>query len=145
MSVSITRNCWRDRRMRYCLERLPKAESLLETVHNSQVAGLVLGTSAARMSFTAYLIEMARYRCEVDPTRRKAALLEAQKQARAAVDGYRAGFHYDAMAVMQYNVAQATRELGDEGQAILALETAIEMGRTFGLRDDAAENFKISA
>ncbi len=126
-----------------CLERLPKAESLLETVRNSQVAGLVLGTSAARMSFTGYLIEMARFRCEVDPTRRKAALLEAQKQARAAVDGYRAGFHYDAMAVMQFNVAQATRELGDEGQAILALETAIEMGRTFGLRDDTAENFKI--
>jgi hypothetical protein len=126
-----------------CLERLPKAESLLETVRNSQVADLVLGTSAARVPFTGYLIEMARFRCETDPTRRKAALLEAQKLARAAVDGYRAGFHYDAMAVMQYNVAQATRELGDERQAILALETAIEMDRTFGLRDDAADNFRI--
>jgi hypothetical protein len=126
-----------------CLERLPKAESLLETVRNSQVASLVLGTSAARVPFTSYLIEMARFRCEADPARRKAALLEAQKQARAAVDGYRAGFHYDAMAVMQFNVAQATRELGDERQAVLELETALEMDRTFGLRDDAADNFKI--
>jgi hypothetical protein len=126
-----------------CLERLPKAESLLETVRNSQVAELVLGTSAARVPFTAYLIEMARFRCEVDPARRNTALLEAQKQARAAVDGYRGGFHYDAMAVMQYNVAQATRELGDEARAILELEKAIEMDRTFGLRDDAADNFRI--
>jgi hypothetical protein len=125
-----------------CLERLPKAESLLETVRNSQVAELVLGTSAARIPFTAYLIEMARFRCEIDPARRRTALLEAQKEARAAVDGYRAGFHYDAMAVMQYNVAQATRELGDESLAIAELEKAIEMDRTYGLRDDAADNFK---
>jgi hypothetical protein len=126
-----------------CLERLPKAESLLGTVRNSRVAGLVLGTSAARVPFTSYLVEMARFRCEVDPARREASLLEAQKQARAAVDGYRAGFHYDAMAVMQFNAAQASRELGDERQAILELETALEMDRTFGLRDDATDNFKI--
>jgi hypothetical protein len=126
-----------------CLERLPKAEALLETVSNSQVAELVLGTSAARIPFTGYLIEMARFRCEVDPARRKTALLAAQKLARAAVDGYRAGFHHDAMAVMQYNVAQATRELGDEALAIRELETALELDRTFGLRDDAVDNFKI--
>ncbi len=126
-----------------CLERLPKAETLLETVRNSQVAELVLGTSSARIPFTGYLIEMARFRCEVDTARRKTALLEAQRRARAAVEGYRAGFHYDAMAVMQYNVAQATRELGDEAQAIRELEMALEMDRTFGLHDDAADNFRI--
>jgi hypothetical protein len=126
-----------------CLERLPKAEALLDTVRNSQVAELVLGTSSARIPFTGYLVEMARFRCEVDPARRKTSLLEAQKLAREAVEGYRAGFHYDAMAVMQYNVAQATRELGDDTRALQELETALDMDRTFGLRDDAADNFRI--
>jgi hypothetical protein len=125
-----------------CLERLPKAEALLETVNNSQVDELVLGTSAARVPFTQYLVEMARYRCEVDPGRRRTALLAAQKLARAAVDGYRAGFHYDAMAVMQFNVAQATRDLGDEAAAIRELEAALEMDRIHGLRDDAKDNFR---
>jgi hypothetical protein len=126
-----------------CLERLPKAESLLETVRNSQVVDLVLGTSAARIPFTGYLVEMARHRCEVDPPRRRAALLAAQKLAREAVEGYRAGYHYDAMAVMQFNVAQATRDLGDEPASIRELEAALEMDRVYGLRDDAKDNFRV--
>jgi hypothetical protein len=46
------------------------------------------------------------------------------------------------MAVMQFNVAQATRDLGDEAASLRELEAALEMDRIYGLREDAKDNFR---
>jgi hypothetical protein len=126
-----------------CRERLISAQSMYDTVRNTSVAPLVLAAAAGRIPFAGYSIEMARYRCLADPDQKHEALVAAQKLARDAVEGYRTAFYYDSMAVMQYNVAQSYVDLGDKAQAIKELETAIAIDRTYGLRRDAEENFRV--
>lgn len=126
-----------------CRERLINAQAMYDTVRNTPVVSLVLAAGAGRIPFAGYSIEMARYRCLADAEQKHAALLAAQKLARDAVEGYRAAFYYDSMAVMQYNVAQSYLDLGDKAQAIKELQGAIDMDKTYGLRRDAEENFRV--
>lgn len=125
-----------------CTTRITTAQSLYDTVRNSPVTLVVLPEAAGRLPFTGYSIEMARYRCAKDDAEKKAHLLAAQKLARQGVEGYRSGFFYDSMAVMQYNVAQSYSDLGDKAQALKELQAAIDMDRTYGLRRDAEDNYR---
>jgi tetratricopeptide (TPR) repeat protein len=124
-----------------CDTRLPAADSHFKMARESLVTPLVLKGARGRVPVVGYYLEMARSRCSADP-QQTAALQAALQNARDAVAGYRALFMYEPMTIMQFNVAQTLRDLGDEAQAIKELEAAIELDRTFGFKADAEENFR---
>lgn len=124
-----------------CAARLPAAEAHFKIANDSVVTPLVLKTARGRMPVVGYYIEMARARCGGD-AQKAAALQAALKYARDGVAGYRASFMYEPMTIMQFNVAQALHDAGDDVQAIKELQAAIDLDRAFGFRADAAENFR---
>jgi tetratricopeptide (TPR) repeat protein len=125
-----------------CATRLPEAEAHYKIVRESPVAELVLAGGRGRIPVVGYYLEMARSRCTADAAQKTAALTAALKYARDGVAGYRAVFIYQPMVIMQFNVAQVLRDLGDQAQAIKELEAAIEMDRMFGFKTDAEENYR---
>jgi tetratricopeptide (TPR) repeat protein len=125
-----------------CATRLPEAESHLKIARDSVVTPLVLTGARGRIPVVGYYVEMARSRCATDAAQKTAALNAALKLARDAVAGYRGVFMYEPMTIMQFNVAQTHLDLGDKTQALKELQAAIELDRMYGLKADAAENFR---
>jgi tetratricopeptide (TPR) repeat protein len=124
-----------------CAARLADAEKRIQAVDANPATRLVLLDSQSRLATIRYSLEITRARCAGQGAGRNPALEAARKQAQEAVAGFRAVFDYTQMAVMQYNVAQASFDLGDTARAIKELEAALDFDRTFNLRDDARENF----
>jgi hypothetical protein len=124
-----------------CAARLPAADAHFKIANDSVVTPLVLKAARGRVPVVGYYVEMARARCGAD-AQKAAALQAALRYARDGVAGYRAQFMYEPMTIMQFNVAQALHEAGDDAQAIKELEAALELDRAFGFKADAAENFR---
>lgn len=128
-----------------CAIRLPAADAHYKVVTDSLVTPLVLQAAAGRVQVVGYYIEMARSRCTEDAAAKTAAMNAALEHARAAVDGYRGIFMYQPMTIMQFNVAQTLKDLGDAAGAAKELQAAIDLDRTFGFKADAQENFRTLA
>jgi hypothetical protein len=124
-----------------CGTRLPAAESHFKIASGNLVTPVVLKTARGRVPVVGYYVEMARSRCSADAAQ-TAALQAALEYARAGVAGYRALFMYEPMTIMQFNVAQTLHDLGDDAQAAVELQAAIDLDRTFGFKADAEENFR---
>jgi hypothetical protein len=124
-----------------CAARLPAADAHLRIAKDSVVTPLVLKNARGRVPVVGYYVEMARSRCGTE-AQRPDALRAALGYARDAVAGYRALFMYEPMAIMQFNVAQALHDAGDDAQAIKELQAAVGLDRTYGLKADAEENFR---
>jgi hypothetical protein len=124
-----------------CAVRLADADARMKQLESNPATPVVLLDAPGAMPALHYAIELARARCATPGAGRTAAFEAARKYAEQAVVGYRSMFDYNQMAIMQFNVAQASNALGDTPRAIRELEVAIELDRTYGLRNDARENF----
>lgn len=124
-----------------CAARLPAADAHFRVAKDSVVTPLVLKNARGRVPVVGYYLEMARARCG-NEAQRPDALRAALGYARDAAAGYRALFMYEPMTIMQFNVAQALHDAGDDAQAIKELQAAMELDRTYGFKADAEENFR---
>ena len=125
-----------------CAQRLQAAQTQLDTVRANPALDVVLPAGRAREADVSYLIHLARAPCGPAAERDgelRAALAAAQRSAAL----YRDEFDYVSMATMQFNAALAYENLGEEGQALAALEEVLTTDREYGFREDAAENTQL--
>jgi hypothetical protein len=128
-----------------CAERLDKAQWQLDTLAANPAFQILLALGPARMAAIEHRIHFGRASCANDTKQRESELGEALAAAQRAVGLYRDALDYKSMAIMQFNVAVAQRELGNNDAGAAALESAIEMDREYGFHDDAQENEQVLA
>lgn len=121
-----------------CQQRLDLARSQLDAARASPAFDIALPLGPARLASIEYQIHQSQASCP--GTSKAQALREALAAAQRAVEKYRDAWDYQAMAVMQFNVAVTQKALGDPAAAITALKQALEMDREYGLHDDEKEN-----
>ena len=125
-----------------CGQRLPEAQSQLDRVTGSHTAAVLFPNGWSRAAELEYRILLADASCGDDPVRRERKLQSAEKAAARAVSLYRDELDYASMSVMQFNLSVTERLLGRNAAAITALQSAIDMAREYGLRDDAAADYQ---
>ena len=125
-----------------CGQRLPEAQSQLDRVTGSHTAQVLFPDGWSRAAELEYRILLADASCGNDPARRDHKLQDAVKAAGRAVSLYRDELDYASMSVMQFNLSVTERLLGQNAAAITALQSAIDMAREYGLRDDAAADYR---
>ena len=121
-----------------CAKRLDTAEAQLDAVAARPQLAILLPQGRAKVESGRYKIHAARADC--DASRRADELQLALEAAEQAVGLYRDALDYQSAAIMQFNIAVARHDLGDNDAAIQALEAAIAMDRDYGFRDDAEDN-----
>ena len=124
-----------------CLMRLENAQNQLDIARASQATN-VLPLALAREAAVDYQIHVGRAACNSSAVLRTQELQSAVESARHAVDLYRDDFDAVSMVTMQFNVGITYHELGEDSAAVAALQTAIEMDREYGFRDDANDNYR---
>jgi tetratricopeptide (TPR) repeat protein len=124
-----------------CGQRLQLAQSQVDSVNGHPVTQVIFPDGWDRAADLQYQILRARASCDADPAARTRELQSGLEAAQRAVQLYRDALDYRSMAVMQYNVADTARALGDNPAALAALESAIAQDREFGLRADAQDNY----
>jgi len=125
-----------------CGPRLDLAQSQLDMVARNPATQVLFPRGWARTTALKYRIHRGRADCNATPPVRVQELRSAIAATQRAVTLYREAFDYPSMAVAQFNVAATYQELGQTADAITALETAIQIDREFGLRDDAQDNYE---
>jgi tetratricopeptide (TPR) repeat protein len=125
-----------------CGQRLPEARSQLDRVTGSRSAQVLFPDGWSRAAELEYRILLAEASCGGDPTRREHALQAAVTVARRAVSLYHDELDYSSMAVMQFNLSVTEHVLGQNAAAVTALNSAIDMAREYGLRDDAYADYQ---
>jgi hypothetical protein len=128
-----------------CRQRLAQARAQLAAVLRSPATGVLFPTGWTRAGDAQYRIHRLTAGCSQDADERRRESLATLAAARRAVELYRDARDYRSMAAMQFNVAVAEEQLGEQPAAVDALDAAIAMDREFGFRDDAEENFKYLA
>jgi tetratricopeptide (TPR) repeat protein len=126
-----------------CRVRLDNAESMLAMIAVDPALGVILPDGRARAANIEYRIHLARASCGSSPPERDTELRHALVAAQRAVDLYRDALDYQSMAIAQFNAGVAHRLLGEDGAAVAALETAIEMDREYGFHQDARDNARL--
>jgi tetratricopeptide (TPR) repeat protein len=124
-----------------CRKRLGNAHDQLDIARASQ-AGIALPFALAREAAVDYQIHAARASCGGSTFSRDPELRAAVESALHAVSLYRDEFDAVSMVTMQFNVGAAYHELGEEASAVAALQTALNMDREYGFRDDANDNYR---
>jgi hypothetical protein len=125
-----------------CGQRLDLAQSQLDIVTGNPATQVAFPRGWARTAALEYRIHRGRALCNATPIIRAQELRAAIAATQRAVALYREAFDYTSMAVAQFNVAATYEALGQTADATAALETAIQMDREFGLRDDAQDNYQ---
>jgi hypothetical protein len=124
-----------------CRMRLESAQNQLDIARESR-AEIALPFALAREAAVDYQIHFGRASCDSSADLRAQELRAALESARRAVDLYRDEFDAVSMATMQFNVAATHHQLAEDAAAVAALQTAIEMDREYGFRDDAKDNYR---
>jgi len=124
-----------------CHMRFDNAKNQLDIARVSH-AGIALPFALAREAAVDYQIHVGRASCDGGTVSRDPELRAAVESARLAVSLYRDEFDAVSMATMQFNVGVTYHELGEDAAAVAALQTAIEMDREYGFRDDANDNYR---
>ncbi len=125
-----------------CASRLERAQEQLGSADASPEARVIFPDGWARAAALEYRMHLARAAC-VPQTDRKDELLAAIAAARRAVEFYRNAFDYRSMVNLQFDAGIALHRLGEHAAALAALESAIDMDREYGFRDDAAQNYEL--
>jgi hypothetical protein len=123
-----------------CAARLDDAQTQRDIAASDPALDIVIGGGQARLANIDYRLHLGRAYCGSEAQPRKDELLAALDAALRAVSLYRDRYAYQAMVVMQYNVAVIQHRLGDQSKAMAALETAIGMDQDYGFATDAGEN-----
>ena len=126
-----------------CRQRLGLAQLQVDTVAANPVTQVVFPEGWGRPADLLYRIHRDRASCDAASPARVLELQSALGAAQRAVQLYRDALDYRSMAVMQYNVAVTHQALGDDTDALAALQAAIAMDREFGLRADAQDNYAL--
>jgi hypothetical protein len=126
-----------------CGQRLPQARSQLDRVTSSRAARVLFPDGWSRAAELEYRIFLADAACGDIPGRRERELQDAADAAQRAVGLYRDELDYPSMAVMQFNLSVTERVLGHNAAALSALNSAIDMAREYGLRDDAQADYQL--
>ena len=113
----------------------------LDTARQSQ-AGFALPSALAREAAIDYQIHVGRASCDSGVVLRDQELRAAVESARRAVDLYKDEFDAVSMVTMQFNLGVTYHELGESSAAFAALQTALEMDREYGFREDAKDNYR---
>jgi hypothetical protein len=126
-----------------CLQRLDRAQSLLDSTAADPVAAVVLAIAPARTANIEYRLHTSRASCSDGSSRREPELQRALASAQRAMDLYRDALDYRSMAIMQFDVGVTYRLLGNDSAAVTALKSAIDTDREYGFRQDAEENGRL--
>jgi len=124
-----------------CAERLEHAQEELGSADANPEVRVMFPGGWANVADLDYRVHLARAECS--GADRKSELQAALVAARRAVDLYRDVFDYHSMVIMQFDAAVAQHQLGEDAEALKALETALDMDREYGFKDDAPENYKL--
>ena len=129
-----------------CLRHLEEAQSQLDGVQ-AQPSIDALPSGRARIADLEYRVHAARAAkaCGGDPSKRTGELHKALTAAQSAVNLYRDAWDYRSMVIMQFDVAVTQKMLGDDAQAVTALQATVAMDRDLGFREDAAEIYSLLA
>ena len=125
-----------------CAERLERAQEQLGSVEASPKTPVMFPVGSPQIADLEYRMHLARAQCG-SGSDRSIELQLAAKAARRAIELYRAVFDYHSMAVMQFDASVVLHQLGDSAAALAALETALDMDREYGFRDDAQDNYSL--
>ena len=123
-----------------CGPRLDAVQTQRDIAAADPALDIVIGGGQARLANIDYRLHFGRAYCGTEAQPRKDELLAALDAAQRAVSLYRDRYAYQAMVVMQYNVAVIQHRLDDQAKAVAALETAVAMDRDYGFVADAEEN-----
>lgn len=123
-----------------CASRLQTVQRQRDIAAADPALDIVVPEGRARLANIDYRLHLGRASCGSEAKPRKDELLAALDAAQRAVPLYRAVYDYQAMAIMQYDVAAAYRLLGDTDKAVTALKTAIGMDSDYGFAADAQDN-----
>jgi len=126
-----------------CALRLDNAQRELQSAYANPALAAVLPAGLARAASIDYQIHVARAACAGDPLARERELHSALQSALRAVDLYRDAFDAVSMVTMQFNAGVTYHSLGDDGGAMAALRTAIDLDREYGFREDAEDNYRL--
>jgi hypothetical protein len=125
-----------------CGERPNLAQEQIGSVAANLKTRVMFPDGWALVADLEYRQHLARAAC-VSGSDRRDELLAAVEAARLAVTLYRNEFDYHSMVVMQFDMAITLHRLGDQADALAALEAALGMDREYGFRDDARENYQV--
>lgn len=123
-----------------CGPRLDGVQTQRDIAASDPALDIVIGGGQARLANIDYRLHFGRAYCGSPAQPRKDELLVALDAAQRGVSLYRDRYDYQAMVVMQYNVAVIQHRLGDDRQAVTALDIAVGMDRDYGFLSDAQEN-----
>ncbi len=123
-----------------CATRLDTVQTQRDIAASDPALDIVLGGGQARLANIDYRLHFGRAYCASPSHPRKDELLAALEAAQRGVALYRDRYDYQAMVVMQYNVAVIQHRLGDDRQAVASLEVAVGMDQEYGFLSDAREN-----
>ena len=124
-----------------CRMRLENAQKQLDMARQSQ-AEFALPSALAREAAIDYQIHVGRASCDSGVALRDQELRAAVESARRAVDLYKDEFDAVSMVTMQFNLGVTYHELGESSAAFAALQTALQMDRDYGFREDANDNYR---
>lgn len=124
-----------------CAQRLEHAQEELGSLDANPDARVMFPEGWGSVADLEYRVRLARAECT--GADRKAELQAAIVAAQRAVELYGEMFDYHSMVIMQFDAAVAMRQLGEDAAAVKALETALDMDREYGFKDDAPENYKL--
>jgi hypothetical protein len=119
---------------------LDAAQAQLDAAAASPAFAVILPLGPAQQADIEYQIHAAHAACSGDATTRQSELDAARTAAQRGVGLHRDALDYPGMAVMQFNVADTERQLGNREGAIAALQAAIEMDKEFALAEDGQDN-----
>ena len=125
-----------------CARRIVLAQEQLGSIDASRQARVMFPDGWPQAADLEYRLHLARAACGSKADSRD-DMLAAVAAARRAADLYRNEFDYQSMVIMQFDAAVALHELGENAAGLKALETALDMDREYGLRDDALQNYKL--
>lgn len=125
-----------------CLPYLDQAESQLRPVLEADASALLAwpdGPSDAMALLQT--IQNTRGLCADEADRARSAFEASIATGERAVAMLRDNWDYEEMAIAQFNIAFARRELGDVDRALQDLEQVVAWDQEFGFRDELASDY----
>lgn len=126
-----------------CLPRLVTAEAQAAPILAATAATL-LAQPDALPDATALLqsVQLRRGQCTADEAASRAAFQAAIATGLRAVELHRENWNFEQMAIAQFNVGAARRDLGDAAGALRDLEQVIAWDAEFGLLEEQAGDYE---
>jgi len=122
-----------------CATRLDGVQRDLGMAAANPALDILQPAGRARLASIEYRLHIGRAYCGGGAPRRN-ELHAALDAALRAVPLYRDLYDFQSMLIMQYDVAVTYRLLGEQDQAMAALETVVKWDGDYGYADDAEEN-----